>query len=258
MIDLHCHILPGIDDGPGTMEDAVEMARVAARDGIHTIVATPHAADWTLAYKGDVAELDARIAQLQMEVDRQEIPLRILSGLEVYLTPETPSMYERGSIFSLNSSRYVLVEFPFEVFPAYTEHVLFELQLRGLVPLIAHAERYTELASKLEVLEQMVMRGMLLQVTSGSLLGYFGSQVRETAETLLTRRMAHVIASDGHSPVRRAPQLSEAVRRAAQIAGEEAATKMVTAVPLAIVEDRDVTVPEPEPASRRSWFPFRR
>jgi protein-tyrosine phosphatase len=256
MIDLHCHILPGIDDGPASLEDAVRMARIAVEDGIHTLVTTPHGVDWASTHGGDESDLRHEIAALQGELRRQELDLEILPGMEVHLLPETPSLYRGKQVFTLNSSRYILVEFPIHSFPIYAEDTLFNLQVHKLVPVIAHAERYSALAERPELLEQMVARGMLLQITAGSLMGQFGAQAREMAETLITRRMAHVMASDGHSVSRRPPILSGGLQRAGQLVGEDIALEMVTTVPAAILRNEEVTVPEPVAIRRRSWFPF--
>jgi protein-tyrosine phosphatase len=256
MIDLHCHILPGIDDGPARPQDAVRMARKAVQDGIRAVVATPHGTDWEDVRAGGEPALRAEIARLQVELRREELELEILPGMEVHLLPETPAMYRDNRLVTLNSSRYILIEFPIHSFPLYAEDTLFELQLLHLVPVIAHAERYPALASKPELFERMVTRGILLQITAGSLLGHYGARARETAEMLIGRRMAHVIASDAHSVDRRPPILSGGLRRAAQLVGADIAREMVTTVPAAMLRNEEVTVPEPVPARRRSWFPF--
>jgi protein-tyrosine phosphatase len=258
MIDLHCHILPDIDDGPASLEDAVRLARMAVQDGIRTVVATPHGVDWAYVRGGDEAELKREIASLQRELRRQELDLEILPGMEVHLLPETPSLYRGRRIFTLNSSRYMLVEFPMRSFPIYAEDTLFNLQVHKLVPVIAHAERYPALAERPELLEKMVERGMLLQITAGSLTGQHGAQPREMAEMLVERRMAHILSTDAHSAKHRPPILSEGLRRAAQLVGEDAAREMVTTVPAAILRDEEVVVPEPVALRRRSWFPFGR
>lgn len=257
MIDLHCHILPGVDDGAATLDDSVAMARVAVGDGTTTIVATPHGSDWV--YKGNLDETRARIAGVQAELDRLGIGLELLPGLEVHAGPEMASAYARGEIFALNSSRYLMVEFPLQSVPLFAEQALFDLQLKRIVPIIAHPERNQAIATRPELLWPLVERGMLVQITAGSLTGLFGSRTQEIAEMLVTRRVAHVIASDAHSAKWRTPELSAAVRRAAELIGEEAAREMVVDTPRAILRDEVVEVPTPlPPEQRRSWFPFLR
>ncbi len=256
MIDLHCHILPGVDDGAATMEDAVAMARVAVNDGITKMVATPHGAEWL--YTGTLDETTARVQEVQAELDRLGIRLELLPGLEAYVAPDLAAS-TRQAIYTLNSSRYMLVEFPLQSIPIYAEQVLFDLQLKQIVPIIAHPERNQAIAAKPEMLWPMVERGMLVQVTAGSLTGLFGAKTREVAELLLTKQVAHIIASDAHSATWRSPELSAAMARAAELIGQDAAEAMVGATPEAILHDEPVEAPVPLPMEqRRSWFSFLR
>lgn len=256
MIDLHCHLLPEVDDGPATVEDAVAMARMAVQDGVRTIVATPHGAEWS--YTGDESETRDRTAALRSELAARGVDLELLTGLEVYLTPDAATLHAQGRIFTLNGSRYILVEFPMQGVPAYAEQTLFDLQIRRLTPVIAHPERNSQIADNPEIVSRMVDRGMLVQVTAASVVGIFGARTRAAAELLLTRGLAHLLASDAHSIGGRSPVLSGAVRRASKLIGEAAATAMVTTAPAAVLRDAEVASPEPRPARRRSWFPFGR
>jgi protein-tyrosine phosphatase len=256
MIDLHSHILPGVDDGPATPEEALAMARVAIQDGVHTMVATPHGAEGV--YSGRLTDTQSRVDAFSSFMSSHGVTLELRPGLEVYLTPRTPSLCREGAVYPLNSSRYILVEFSINMVPPYAEQALFELQLQGLVPVIAHPERNQELAAAPEKLERMVRKGMLAQITAGSIIGDFGERTRSVAESMLSRGLVHVIASDAHAAHDRPPMLSAAVRRAAELVGEEAARAMVTAVPAAILENGDVEPPEPRPAPQRSWFAFGR
>jgi protein-tyrosine phosphatase len=255
MIDLHCHILPGVDDGPANVEGAVALARALLQDGVDRVVATPHESALRLPFAG--ARLQGMIEKLRPELARQGVGLRLLAGLEVYLSPDTPRTHGEGRAFTLNGSRYLLVELPPQMVPPYAEETLFRLQLRKLVPVIAHPERNLEVAANPEVLRRMVRHGMLAQVTAGSLAGRYGGQVRRVAETLMRQRLIHLIASDAHSAEDGPRLLSEGVRRAERLVGEEAALAMVTELPAAILNDEDVEPPEPRPVRRRSWFFFR-
>ncbi len=255
MIDIHCHILPGVDDGAAELDDSVGLAEAAVADGTRTVVATPHGAKW--AYAGNLVETQRRVSDLQAELNGRGVDLEVLTGLEVHITPDLAQLHDRGDVFTLNGSRYLLVEFPLQVMPIYADQVLFDLQLRHLVPVIAHPERNLAIAAKPEILWRMVSRGMLAQVTAGSLIGLFGSKTREVAETLVTHHLVHVIASDAHSATGRGPALSAAVKRAGELIGRDAAGAMVTTTPWTILRDDIVQVPELEPLERRRfWFPF--
>ncbi len=257
MIDLHCHILPGVDDGPEGVDGAVALAQDALRDGVHTVVATPHGnVEW--GFQGDESEARERVATLRAEFTRRQLELELLPGLEVALTPDVPALCTEGRLFTLNGSRYLLVEFPIQLVPSYAEATLFRLQIQKLVPVIAHPERNTQIAADPEILLQMVRRGMLAQITAGSLVGAFGAATQRVAEALLTRGLAHVIASDAHLINGRSFSLSRALQRAESLVGEESARAMVTTVPEAILQDQEVVCPEPRPAPRRTWFPFSR
>ena len=256
MIDLHCHILPGVDDGPTVMEEAVAMARAAVQDGITTVVATPHSVVW--AFAGCEGATRKKVAAMRAELASHGVELELLAGIEARVTPDLPALFARGHVFTLNGSRYILVEFPFDVLPNFVEQTLFELQLRQLVPVIAHPERNSEIARNPGILHRLVSRGMLVQVTSGSLLGDFGHRTQQTAELLVAHRLAHIIASDAHSAKWRLPSLLEATARATRLIGREAAEAMVTTVPAAILRDEEMAIPEPRPVERQTWFPFGR
>lgn len=255
MIDIHCHILPGVDDGAETMDDAIAMASIAAEDGITQIVATPHGAEWV--YKGDAEETRSRVHEVQTEIDRAGTQLELIPGLEAHVRPDMSAACARGEIYTLNSSRYLLVEFPLQSLPVYVERALFDLQLRRIVPIIAHPERNLAIAANPEVLWPMVEKGILMQITAGSLTGEFGARTREIAELLVRHRIAHVIASDAHSSTWRMPALAAAAQRAAELVGQEAASVMVQDTPHAIVHDKEVDVASPVPMERRrNWFSF--
>ncbi len=256
MIDLHCHIIPGVDDGPAATEEAVAMAMAAVQDGIRTIVATPHSTVW--AFAGCEGATRRKVAALGAELASLGVELELLAGIEAHVTPDLPALFARGHVFTLNASRYILVEFPFDVVPDFGEQTLFELQLRQLVPVIAHPERNSAIARNPGILHRLVSRGMLVQVTSGSLLGDFGRRTQQTAELLVAHGLVHIIASDAHSAKWRLPRLSEAAARVAQLIGREAAEAMVTTIPAAILRDEEVTIPEPRPVQRHTWFSFGR
>ena len=255
MIDLHSHILPGIDDGAQSIEEALAMARVASADGITQIVSTPHDVGWDEAWRNPPTGVE----ELQEQLDRHAIPLRVLPGLEVRIALDTPAGARDGQVMTLNDSRYLLVELPFNHYPPYVEHVLFELQVSGFVPILAHPERCSVLAGNAETLFRLVERGVLVQVTAASIAGEFGPAVEALTKLLLEHRLAHIIASDAHSSGLRPPVLSDAVHIAANWIGDQEATAMVTTVPRAIVEDRPWRAEPPvQPQARRRWFRLRR
>ncbi len=253
MIDTHTHILPAIDDGADDLEVALDMARMAVADGVHHMIATPHNADWE--EKEQREGMFERLHSLQAAVEDANIGLNLYLGSEIHITPDVVQRIKLGQMLTLNGSRYILLELPFFAFPPYLDQVLFELALEGIMPILAHAERYSAVQEKIELIFPLVERGLLVQITSGSLGGTFGSQARQTAIALLQRKLAHIIASDAHNIDHRPPLLSEAVTIAAEYVGRDQAERMVTEIPRAILDNVPIAVPPPlPPQRRRKWF----
>ena len=258
MYDLHAHILPGVDDGAKTFDDAVTMARVAADGGTRAILATPHRKDitelWSVQHAQEV--LDDLTARAQAE----GIELDLLLGMENHLDMELPDEVTSGRALPINGSRYILVELPFFGTPNYVDDVLFRLQLQGLTPVLAHPERIEVFQISPETLENCIRRGSLSQITAGSVLGHFGGKVQRFVRTLLRGGMVHVIASDTHFPEGpRSPELAPGMREAAAIVGQDRARAMVLDTPKAILENLQLSVEPPERVTeRKRWWRFRR
>jgi len=263
VIDLHCHILCGLDDGAEDMEASIAMARLAYDDGIRTIVATPHGVSFGGLWRSgcSVEETAERVTELCEELSANGLAgLGIMGGVENYIEPQLAKRFDEGSAFTLAGTRYILVELPFQSYPAFTDQALFELQARGLVPIIAHPERNLSMQRQPQLLERLVERGMMTQVTAASLLGTYGSTTRKAAEEFLLRGLAQVIASDAHGTEnQRGPALSPGVAAAQRLVGEERAWAMVTTTPEAILADeRPDAVAVASATSRRRWVPWRR
>lgn len=227
MIDIHCHILPSVDDGPASMEEALEMAAMAEKDGIQYIVATPHMCDET----GISDQVIEKVKSVNACLREKGMTLRILPGSEncMFLEPETIRKH------SINNTDYVLLEFPHTGIPANADRFLFNIIMAGSVPVIAHPERNVTILRNPETLRPFIRSGALAQVTAGSLTGEFGERVRECARYILKKGLAHILASDGHSCSHRLPLLSAGLREASSIIGDRAATQMVIQTPEKIV-----------------------
>lgn len=234
MIDLHCHILPGVDDGPATWGQAISMAKKAAADGIYILVATPHihvtpGADingWAFKKK-----IERNLAQLRYYCTVLEIPVILSAGgeLDVRMDPESCRP------FTLNDTHYVLVEFPHMYLPVDAAETLFSLMTAGLTPIIAHPERNHTVIERPERLIDLARSGALVQITGGSLLGEFGRHAKACAEYFLKLGVVSFLASDAHSPSERQPVLSSSVRAAARIIGTAAARDLVVTNPGAVL-----------------------
>lgn len=248
MIDLHAHILPGLDDGAKTLEESIKMCWIAYKDGIGTIVATPHTLNGL--FKNNRLIILAKVGELNSELrtNNSELPLAILPGADVRLCEETLHMLDSREVTTIgDEGKYLFVEFPFQGIPYRTEEVLFQLMGRGIIPIITHPERNMEIGQRPKRYYEMIRMGCLAQVTAMSLTGGFGPEIRRVAEKLLTHRLIHIIASDAHSTDWRPPILSEAVRVAEIIVSKKEARKMVTEYPQAVLKNERPNVPEPLP-----------
>ena len=250
MIDLHCHILPGVDDGAKSLEESLLMARRAVEDGIHTIVATPHTLNGI--YINSAGEVTPKVASLQETLSKNHIKLQLYVGADVHLCPHMLELIESGDAGTINNARkYILLEFPSQVVPPKVKDEIFSLKLNGITPIISHLERNPVIQHNIDILYEFIRMGALCQVTAMSITGDFGGIAMQCAERLLRHRMVHVIASDAHSSESRPPVLSQAVEAAAEILENyDDAERMVTEVPAAILSGNMPEIPEPILAKR--------
>jgi protein-tyrosine phosphatase len=254
LIDLHNHILPGVDDGARDLAESLEIAHVARNDGITTIVATPHRNSWS--YDADLVDAQRRLAEVQQACLQDGCGVELKLGGEAYVAPDLASQVQNGLAFPINRSRYLLVEWPFDQYPAYSDQVIFELRVRGIVPIMAHAERYRVVQRDIYHLVPLIEHGVIVQVNAGSLLGDLGPGIQKVAEALLTEDLAHVLATDSHSPRHRPPVLSSARDRASELIGAERARAMVEDLPRQIVENRAFTLPSPKQRRPKPFWAF--
>lgn len=258
MIDIHSHILAGLDDGAQDMAESIAMAEIAVSDGVRRMVATPHNA-WDMGLRERVTFMVSMVRdmvrELQVALDACHVELQVVPGLEVYLIPEVLKQLDTGQAFTLDETRYLLLELPLSAYPFYTENVLFELQVKGIVPILAHPERNIVIQEDPNILYPLVERGVLIQLTATSLTGLFGSLAEKTAQRLLEHNMAHIIASDAHTLTKRSPVLSAGVEEAARMIGEQRAVAMVEDVPAAILRDEEIAIEPPRKYKPgRAWF----
>lgn len=202
MIDIHCHILPAFDDGSSSLAESLAMARLAVSSGVTGIAVTPHfrGEEQSLAL---LPKLLARYERLTRALAQQKIPLRLYLGAEILCLPETVSMAKKRQLPTIGDTDYLLTEFFFNESAEYMMSALTGLAACGYRPVVAHPERYEAVQQSPELLESWFANGFVLQLNKGSLLGAFGPQVQKTAELMLARGLAHVIASDAHSVRRR-------------------------------------------------------
>ena len=241
MIDIHAHILPGIDDGAETLKEAAQMCRIAAADGIQVVVATPHQRheQWLNTDRG---KLERLLKQVQSEVGASP---RLVLGAEISVGSELLTELERpgkGNLIPLAGSRYLLLELDSMGIGADPLGLTHELLIEGWVPIFSHVERFRWLADDLDLMERLAKRGALFQVTALSVTGDFGGTLQACTRALLDAGLVHFVASDMHHPVwRRPPGLGRAYREIASRWGEGLAHRLTKVNPAAVIENRSLT-----------------
>jgi protein-tyrosine phosphatase len=252
MIDIHHHCLPGVDDGPHELAEAVEMCRMAAAEGVTAIVATPHVlrGRWPVFAP---RELDSKLAQLRDAVGDSP---RLLLGSEYFFSHDMADILRTGtSIVPLAGSRYVLMELAANSVPPMLEQPLYRAQLEGWIPIIAHPERNLVFQQRPELLVRLIHHGARVQLTATSLTGAFGAEARAAAELFVTRGLVHFVATDAHNTAKRPPRLREALAALRELAGDEVTNALTHANPLAVIENRGlVWEPEPREATPSGFF----
>lgn len=209
MIDIHSHILPGMDDGAQDIYDTLEMVSLAARSGITAMVATPHC-NMPGYYENYFNDNYIKAVQTVRKAVREEgIPVNILPGAEAFGTSNLPKYLQEGKIMPLNQSNYLLVEFGFGEDPAYVNRILRELCELKVIPVIAHAERYEFVQDRPELVAQWRRAGYPVQINKGSFQGKFGKRIAEMAYYLLDHYLVSVVASDAHGPYQRTPYMAD-------------------------------------------------
>jgi protein-tyrosine phosphatase len=253
MVDIHAHILPGLDDGPRDWQTALDMCQMALSQEISTIVATPHI--MAEVFDNTPEAILLRLAELQKRLTDAGIDLTILPGSEVRLDVRILEWLKNGRVLTLNRGRYLLLELPTEIFPPYLEQFSSHLLASGVVPVIAHAERNLGVQADPNRLYPLVQRGVLAQITAQSLTGDFGRHAQHCAEILLQCQLCHVIATDAHSTTGRPPLIEAGMEKAQMLVGPLQAYAMVTSIPEAMVRNEPIGVDPPERYQRRfGWF----
>lgn len=220
MIDLHCHILPGVDDGAKNMDDSLAMARVAVAEGITHILATPHYKNGR--WDNEKIDIQKSIEKLQYELNNRDIPLTIFPGQEVRIVGELIEDIEEDKIqFIDEADHYLLIEFPTATIPAFTDSLFFKLQTKGITPVIVHPERNRAILSDSNELLKLVEKGALAQLTAGSYVGSFGKKIQKFSKQLVEADLVHFIASDAHNITTRPFYMKEAYRKLEKEFGEQ-------------------------------------
>jgi protein-tyrosine phosphatase len=244
MIDLHCHILPGIDDGAADLAMSLTMARAFVADGVTTVACTPHILPGL--YHNTGPQIRLAVAALQHELDQEAIPLQLITGADVHVVADFVGGLREGRLLTLGDTRYVLVEPPHHTAPAKLEDMFFGLLVAGYVPILTHPERLTWINAHYDIMKRLVAGGVWMQITAGSLTGGFGRQPLYWAERMLDEGCVHILATDAHDSKRRPPILGKGRDLAAKRVGDNEAEHLVLTRPRGIVENASPsTLPMP-------------
>ena len=260
MIDIHHHLLYGLDDGPESIRESVAMAKMAAEDGITHVVCTPHASH---RYTFQPEENAARLARLREEIAQAGYDLKLGLGCDFHLTWDNiQDAKANPSKYSINGTKYLLVELPDQFIPMGLSNTFDELQQAGMVPIVTHPERNQALQRDPDKMREWVSNGALVQVTAGSVTGLFGSKAKALAHQFLSDRWVHFIATDAHGTGRRPPRMREAYELIGKHYGEETARRLCVTNPGAAFEGEPLGV-QPYPKRledewdeppQRSWL----
>jgi protein-tyrosine phosphatase len=257
-VDIHCHLLPSLDDGAKSWEESLAMAEMAVADGVGTIVVTPHQLG---AYAhNDGTTVRRRTQELRQQLQQQGIPLEVLPGADVRIDETMMDGLRSGEIVTLaDARRHVLLELPHELyFPL--ESVLDRLQELKIRGILSHPERNQGLLKQPGIIPTLIDRGCLMQVTAGSLMGTFGPACQEMAEWMVQQQLVHFLASDAHGVKSRRPLLRRAFQRVVQLVDEQTAIDLCCRNPAAVAAGTDVTIcpPRPRKSGIASWFHWRK
>ena len=251
MIDIHAHILPGVDDGSPSMESSLEMARLAVESGVQAIIATPHCnlPEELSGSRGLITEEVRQHAdELAHALAREQIALRICPGMEIFGTPDTAQRLRDGALCTLAASRYPLIEFPFTDYAEEATETLESVLHLGLRPIVAHPERYRYTQLEPQLLNLWVDMGCLLQVNRGSLLGRFGEREEALAHGLVSRGFAAFVASDAHTPYVRTPWMRDVQALLTNEYSAGTACALLEENPARVLKDQEIELSEPD------WF----
>ncbi len=226
------------------MEEALEMCRIAVEDGIRIVVATPHMLNGMFSVERE--DVLGGVQRISSALGEASVPLEILPGADVHLDRSLLGRLDRGDLVTVaDLGRHLLLEFPQDIVPEGAREVLFQVQLKGITPIITHPERNIAIQQSPAILDDLVSAGSLTQITAGSVTGVFGTRVRDCSLRLLRSRTAHLVSTDAHNTGRRAPRLSDAVRVVQEEVGSEEAERIFLQRPARILEGAHVEVPEP-------------
>ena len=243
MIDIHCHILPEVDDGSRSLNESIEMAMIAKEQGITKIVNTSHYHPNFEYKKGE--ELLKELEDFNNVLKENMIDIEVVIGNEIYYTKDLIKEIDELDFYTLNNSRYILIELPPTNFPKDLCNIVYELKEKNYIPVFAHVERYREVQENPELIYEVINAGAIIQVNSHSILGKSGKELQKVCNTLLNRNMVHVVGTDAHSSKRRTPIFLDAYKYVSEKYSKEMADDLFIKNNNAIINNEALNLPKP-------------
>ena len=245
MIDLHCHMLPQIDDGPKSLEESIAMARIAVKDGIKTLACTPHI--YQGVYNNTAEKIKEATSAFQKVLDKEKIPLTLVYAADTHIHPNLIEEIRLGNVPTFNGGRYLLLEPTHHIAPIGFESYVIKMLEEGFVPIITHPERLSYIEKFYDVMTRLVQKGAWMQITASSFSGRFGEKAKKFAIRFLVDGKIAIIASDAHDSKHRPPILSQAFLSASKVLGEDEARRLVLDRPSAVLDNMDPKKVTPVP-----------
>lgn len=257
MIDIHSHILPGIDDGASDISESLEMARIAVAEGFSSVVATPHYG--RAGFFSEIGQARKLVEELNTALRNNGIDLVVYPGMEILVTPEVMGLLQSGNIIPINDRKHVLMELPSTNVPAGFNNLIRSILDSDRKIVIVHPEKNMDIQRRpemvREILDAFEPGEVLIQITADSLTGDAGLRALSTAKFLVESRLAHIIATDSHSKTERPPKIQEALELAVSLIGKDIAMKMVKEWPGAVIRGESPVIDLPVMvAKKRKWW----
>lgn len=243
MIDVHCHILPDVDDGSECMLESINMAMIAKEQGIDKIIATPHYHPEFKYLKGE--ELNKVCEEFKKQLKENNIDIEIYLGNEIYFTYDLIEKISELDFYCLNKSKYILIEFPPTNFLLNLCNIVYELKQKGFIPVLAHVERYIKIHDDPEIIYDCIKTGAIIQINSSSLIGKQGKEIQRFCNLLIERNMVHLVATDAHGSQRRRPIMKDAYQYIEKKYSKEIADNLFINNAQCILDNKEIIIEEP-------------
>lgn len=255
MIDIHSHILPAVDDGAVDLDMALDMASLYVENGFKQVICTPHFMEDLDNFLPE--ENQKILNKLNEEISKAGLDLNLYLGNEVYISLSLLEDLHKGKFSTLNNSKYILIELPMFNIPLYTEDILYELQVRDYIPIIAHPERNSKIIKDPNILYNFVKDGALAQLNLPSLKGTYGDEIKDTTKVLLQHKLFHFVGTDAHSNGRLSPKVASVLKNLKDLVDEDYFHQLTKLNAKLLLENKDIIKSEPRKIEKKQGF-FRR